>query len=213
MIAFEGTAMTTVHWAAGAVTASLLRTLGTGHLDAIAAFVDRIREAIAAEGTMVDGQALRERFHHEAHTWLLTEYRLRLLSRLDDPLHSDRILTALWATNGALRPPLSDALLLRTVVGASETTIAQVTGARPTEVSARLRQAARRVRAFGLEIQPPSGFGLEGRYHTALSRIEGILDRARLTGFASPVTRCLIDLQMLIRSRLPRLGTARRRAS
>lgn len=211
MIALDGSTVTTVHWAAGAVTASLLRALGTGHLDSICAFVDRVRDSIGTEGDVLDSQTLRERFHHEAYTWLLTEYRLRLLSRLDDPFHHDRILTTLWATNGALRPALSDALLLRTAIGASPATVAQLLGARESDVAARLRQAFRRVRAFGLEIKPPSQFGLDGRFRIALTRIEGLLSRARITQLNSPAARCLFDLQNLVRSRLPK--APRRRAS
>ncbi|MBM4186260.1 MAG: hypothetical protein FJ206_03005 [Gemmatimonadetes bacterium] len=210
MIAFDGTTTTTVQWAAGGLTASLLRALGTGHLDAVCSFVDRVRDAVDSDTGVFDGQRIREHFHHEAHAWLLAEYRLRLMSRLDDPFQHDRVLATLWATNGALRPALSDALLLRTAIGASEAAIGQLTAARPTEVAGQLRQAIRRVRAFGLEIKAPPPLGLDGRFRVALGRIDRLLARAGASQPASPATSCLCDLSALMRARMPRLP--RRRA-
>jgi hypothetical protein len=214
VLAVDAPFETKVQWVAGGATASLLRVLGTLQLDAIVRFVDQVRATIIAEGRLADFSQLREWFHHEAHAWLMTEYRLRLLSSLDDPHHHDRVFTVLWATNGALRPTLSDALLLRTSAGASAITIAALHAATPEDVAARLRRAGRRVNAFGLEIQPPASFGAEARFRTAIVRLESLIDRARrIGGLNAPTTRCLIDLLGLVRTRLPKVPAAQRHAS
>ena len=210
----DGVNQATLHWAAGGVSASLLRALGTGQLAPITQFVDGVRDAITRERDLIDTQQIRERFHHEAFGWLLADYHLRLLSSLDDPHHHDRVMTVLWATSGALRPTMSDALLLRTAIGASVETVSQVTSTRPHEVATRLRQAARRINAFALEIKPPSSFASETRFRAAMGRLESLIDRARSrTGVTGAATRCLSDLLALVRARLDRAGSLRRHAS
>lgn len=210
----EGANQATLHWAAGGVSASLLRALGTGQLASITRFVDGVRDAITRERELVDPNQIRERFLHEAFGWLLADYHLRLLSSLDDPHNHDRIMTVLWATSGALRPSMSDPLLLRTAIGASVETISQVTSTRPDEVVARLRQAGRRINAFALEIKPPSIFGSETRFRAAMGRLESLIDRSRRnTGVTAAATRCLSDLLALVRARLDRSGSERRQAS
>jgi hypothetical protein len=131
----------------------LLGIVGGGQIGAVVEFIDQVRDQLLGRGP-IDADTIHEHIIQEAHHWVEDRYQVRLVTSLGREATEQRLGALLWSAHSALPAQPSHAVLLRCLCAISAVEAAACLGISRTSLATQLNRAARRVRAFRLELKP-----------------------------------------------------------